>query len=628
MVTASAIQISEIKYDGDDIYWLEFRANDSGRQLVVRYSLDGAITDITPPGFNVRNRVHEYGGGAYLVYKGVVTFCNYLDQRIYNQIPGKEPQAITPDNQNRYADLIMDKQRQRLICIREQHDDNGRDVTNSMTAIPLDGDSPIEVLQEGNDFYSNPRISPDGKQLCWLTWNHPNMPWDGCELWIGSFNKFGKLINIRLIAGGLNESIFQPEWTPAGDLVFISDRSGWWIPYLCKDERITPLTDLQAEFGLPQWVFGISTYGFSDSDQLICSYTKAGQNYLASLNTNTNSLKNIPTSYVEHSSLIVKHGNLLFVGGSTDHPAELVVLDLRSGTRRVLRQTGTNQIERSFISTPQEIEFTSQKHLKAYGNFYPPANSNNTGPNGEKPPLIVMIHGGPTSSASLTFNLKIQFWTSRGFAVLDVNYSGSSGYGRQYRQRLNGKWGVIDVEDCIQGAKYLASQRLVDGKQMSITGGSAGGYTALCALTFHSTFTAGVSRYGIGSLETLAIDTHKFESHYLERLVGPYTEASELYRQRSPIHFIEKINAPILLLQGSEDKVVPPIQSERMHQALTEKGLPVAYLLFEGEQHGFRKAENIKRALEVELYFYSRIFGFPLADIIEPIEINNLRQAG
>jgi len=648
MVTANAIRIAEIICYGDAIYWLEFRANESGRQVIVRLTPDGNITDITPPEFNVRNRVHEYGGAAYQVFNGMVYFCNYADQRLYCQAPGKEPLALTPIADARYADFAMDDQHQRLICIREQHADNGQEVNNSLVAIPLDGTSPVEVLLSGNDFYSNPRISPDGSHLCWLTWNHPNMPWDGCELWIGSFDEAGKIIQTRHIAGGQNESIFQPEWSPSGELFFISDQSGWWRPYCLKDENITPFTDLQAEFGMPQWVFGLSTYCFSGSDKLICTYTQAGRNYLTSLDIVNKVLTNIPTPYVEYSSLCAKNGEILFIGGSPDRPAELVSLDLESGAQKVLRQTGTNLVEKGFISTPQEIEFTSQNNLSAYGNFYRPVNINHNSPSGEKPPLIVMLHGGPTSAASLSLNLKIQFWTSRGFAVLDVNYSGSSGYGRPYRLRLNGNWGVIDVEDCIQGAKYLASQGLVDGKRMSITGGSAGGYTALCALTFHDTFTAGVSRYGIGSLEALAIDTHKFEAHYLDSLVGPYPAAKEIYRQRSPIHFIDQINVPILLLQGSEDKVVPPIQSESMYQALDAKGLPVAYipfageqhgfrkaesikraleveLFFAGEQHGFRKAESIKRALEVELFFYSRIFGFPLSDIIEPIEIKNLQ---
>ena len=624
LVTANAIRIEEIICDQDSIYWLEFRANQAGRQVIVRLSPDGHITDITPPEFNVRNRVHEYGGAAYQVFNGVVYFSNFMDQRLYCQVPGKEPQALTPNNHDRYADFALDDHHQRLICVREQHAESEQEVINSLVAIHLDGSSRVEVLVSGNDFYSNPRISQDGSLMCWLTWNHPNMPWDGCELWVGSIGVDGDIFHPHRIAGGPSESIFQPEWSPEGDLFFISDRSGWWNPYQIKDERIISLCDLQAEFGLPQWVFGLSTYAFFGSDHLICTYTRAGKNHLASLEIFNGVLTNIPTPYVEFSSLSVKDGKILFVGGSTDRPAELVNLDLELGTLKVLRQVGSNLIEEGFISLPQVIKFPSQNNLSAYGNFYPPANTNYNSPPGEKPPLIVMLHGGPTAAATLAFNLKIQFWTSRGFSVLDVNYSGSTGYGRHYRLRLNGNWGVLDVEDCIQGANYLAKQGLVDGNRMSITGGSAGGYTALCALTFHNTFSAAVSRYGIGSLETLALDTHKFEAHYLDSLVGPYPASKDVYRQRSPIHFIDQIDAPVLLLQGSEDKVVPPIQSERIFQALIAKGLPVAYVSFEGEQHGFRKAGSIKRALEVELYFYSRIFGFPLTDILEPIEIRNL----
>ncbi|MFH2040615.1 MAG: S9 family peptidase [Chloroflexota bacterium] len=624
LVTANANRIDEVICEQDSIYWLEFRANQSGRQVIVRQTPDGSIADITPPEYNVRNRVHEYGGASYQVFKGVIYFSNFEDQRLYCQVPGSDPFPLTPDSHDRYADFALDDRHHRLICIREHHAESEQEVTNSVVAISIDGTSPIEILIKGNDFYSNPRISPDGSLLCWLTWNHPNMPWDGCELWVGSFDDSGKIINVHCIAGGQNESVFQPEWSPGGDLFFISDRSGWWTPYRFKDDQMTSLCDLQAEFGLPQWVFGLSTYAFFGTGQLICTYTRSGQNRLARLDIPSRELRNIPTPYVEYSSLCVNNGKILFVGGSIDRPSELVSLDLETGSQEIFRQTGANLIEKDFISIPQTIEFPSQNHLSAFGNFYPPANSDHTSAPDEKPPLIVMLHGGPTSEASLALNLKIQFWTSRGFAVLDVNYSGSSGYGRHFRLRLNGNWGVLDVEDCIQGANYLATQGLVDGKRMSITGGSAGGFTALCALAFHKTFTAGVSRYGIGSLETLALDTHKFEAHYLDSLVGPYPVSQAVYYQRSPIHFIDQINAPILLMQGSEDKVVPPIQSERMFRALVEKGLPVAYVTFADEQHGFRKAGSIKRALEVELYFYSRIFSFPLTEFIEPIEIKNL----
>lgn len=625
LVTNGANRIDEIICEGEAIYWLEYRANQSGRQVIVRYTPDGNITDLTPPEFNVRNRVHEYGGASYNVFNGTVYFCNYADQRLYCQTHKKKPVVLTPENQDRYADFALDVVHQRLVCIREHHGREEREVINSLVAIPLDGNSPMEILVSGNDFYSNPRISPDGKHLCWLTWNHPNMPWDGCELWVGTFNDIGEVTQTRRVAGGESESIFQPEWSPAGELVFISDRNGWWLPYIYKEDRVSSLCDLKAEFGLPQWVFGLSTYGFYSKDVLICAYSQAGRHHLASLDIVSGVLTELETPYVDLSSICVKSGKVLFVGGSVDRPAELVSLDLISGIQEVLLQTSSVRIDKGFISIPQEITFPSQNDLDTYGNFYPPQNIHCSSPAGEKPPLIVMLHGGPTSIASVTLSLKVQYWTSRGFAVLDVNYSGSSGYGRPYRLRLNGNWGVLDVEDCIQGAKYLASQGLVDGKRMSITGGSAGGYTALCALAFHNTFTAGVVRYGIGSLETLALDTHKFESRYLDNLVGPYPASKEIYQQRSPIHFIDQINAPILLMQGSDDKVVPPIQSERIYQALNAKGSPVAYIVFEGEQHGFRKAESIKRALELELYFYSRIFRFPLTEKIEPMEIRNLK---
>jgi dipeptidyl aminopeptidase/acylaminoacyl peptidase len=501
-------------------------------------------------------------------------------------------------------------------------------VENTLVSISLSGVSSGQVLVSGNDFYSNPRLSPDNRQLAWLTWNHPNMPWDGCELWLADLDPAGNITHTRLVVGGQDESIFQPEWSPEGVLHFISDRTGWWNLYRWKNGKVEPLHEIQAEFGLPQWVFGLSTYGFSSQNEIICSYRQSGKNYLARLNTKNGNLSNIQNKYAEISSLCIRPGKALFVGGSIDRPAELVLMDLSSSAQKIIRKTSSDVLENGFTSIPQVIEYRSQNGLTSYGNFYPPANKNQISPHAEKPPLIVMLHGGPTSQASTTLNLKIQFWTSRGFAILDVNYSGSTGFGQAYRKRLNGNWGIIDVIDCINGAKYLATQNLVDGQRMSITGGSAGGYTALCAITFDNTFSTGVSRYGIASLETLASDTHKFESHYLDRLVGPYPEAIELYQQRSPINFIEQINAPILLMQGTEDLVVPPAQSEGLYQVLAKKGLPVAYVTFEGEQHGFRKAESIQRALDVEYYFYSKIFGFHLPEEIDPIEIKNLDRMG
>ncbi|MFC2065266.1 alpha/beta hydrolase family protein [Chloroflexota bacterium] len=623
MVAANSININEIKCDGDSVYWLENRPEESGRTVIMQYSSDGEVKNILPAGFNVRNRVHEYGGGSYTVFEGNLYFCNYEDQRIYSMKPGGEPEAITPAGKLRYADLEFDSVRQRIICVCEEHDQDENKVINSIVSISLDKDRSMETLIFGNDFYSNPRIGPDGSKMCWLAWDHPNMPWDGCELWMGSFDENGTINKPACLVGSKDESIFQPEWSPSGSLHFISDRSGWWNPYCYKEEEIIQLFEQEAEYGLPQWVFGLSTYGFSGDSKLVCSINLSGKSELILLDSEQTKTATIDRSYCGYSSIEVCDHLLYFVGYSEDHPAELVCLNLETSKKSIIQKTSALKLDDEDISIPTEIRFPSMNQL-SYGNYYSPKNAAIKGSADEKPPLIVMIHGGPTLSTSMSLSMKIQYWTSRGFAVLDVNYSGSTGYGRTYRQRLNGQWGVLDVEDCINGANHLAEKELVDNKRMSISGGSAGGFTALCALTFHDVFSAGVSRYGISSLKILASDDHKFESHYLESLVGPYNESEDLLIERSPINFIHNISVPILIMQGSEDKVVPQSQSDELFHILKKKQLPVAYVLFEGEQHGFRKAETISRALEIEFYFYSQLFGFALPENIPPIKIWNM----
>ncbi|HBL13170.1 MAG TPA: peptidase, partial [Cyanobacteria bacterium UBA11162] len=467
----------------------------------------------------------------------------------------------------------------------------------------------------------------------WLSWNHPNMPWDGTQLWVASIQENGLLGEAECIAGGVEESIFQPEWSPDGHLYFISDRSNWWNLYCWRGrggegERgrgfVEPLCEMAAEFGLPQWVFGMSTYGFESDHRLICTYTQEGDWYLASLDLETKQLQVIETPYTSISSLQVGNGKVVFMGGSATESTAVVEMDLATREIEVLRQSSELKIDAGYLSIPQAIAFPTENNLTAYAFFYPPQNQDYIAPKGEKPPLIVKSHGGPTASASNTFNLKIQYWTSRGFAVVDVNYGGSTGYGREYRQRLKDRWGIVDVDDCANAAKYLAEKGLVDGERLAIAGGSAGGYTTLCALTFRDSFKAGASYYGVSDLEALATDTHKFESRYLDGLIGAYPEQQELYKARSPIHFTDQLSCPVIFFQGLEDKVVPPNQAQMMVDALKAKGLPVAYITYEGEQHGFRRAENIKRTLEAELYFYSRIFGFELAESVEPVVIDNL----
>jgi dipeptidyl aminopeptidase/acylaminoacyl peptidase len=617
LIVAGSIRLGEIRLEGGTVYWSEGRPTEGGRSVVVCRTADGQITDLTPAPFNVRTRVHEYGGAAFNVLNGVLYASNFSDQRLYRQIDS-ELEAITPESELRYADGIWDSGQNRLICICEDHTGDGEAV-NKIIAVTQS----IQTLVSGNDFYASPRLSPDGSKLAWITWNHPNMPWDGTELWLADVKADGSLGESQKIAGGLTESIFQPEWSPDGVLYFIGDRTQWWNLYRWRDGTVEPLCPKAAEFGLPQWVFGMTTYGFESAESLICTYVEGGIQHLARLHTQTLELSEISTPYDSVSGLQVASGYAAFLGGSAAKSSAIALLNLATGQIQELRRSSDITIDSGYLSIPQVMEFPTESGLTAYGFYYAPHNQDFTAL-GERPPLLVKSHGGPTASTSANFNPGIQYWTSRGIAVLDVNYGGSTGYGRAYRERLKGQWGVVDVDDCVNGAKYLVAQGLVDGDRLCIDGGSAGGYTTLAALAFRDVFKAGASYYGVSDLTALATDTHKFESRYLDGLIGAYPDQEDLYRARSPIHAIDQLSCPLIFFQGDEDKIVPPNQAEMMVEALKAKGLPVAYVLYEGEQHGFRKAENIKRTLDGELYFYARVFGFELADFIEAVAIENL----
>jgi dipeptidyl aminopeptidase/acylaminoacyl peptidase len=622
LVASSEISLEQIRLDGDDIYWTERRAQEGGRKVIVQRKPDGSVADITPTGFNARTRVHEYGGGDYAVADGIVIFSNFTDQRLYRQERTTAPKPLTAEGALRYADGQIDRQRKFFYCVREDHTGDGEAVNTIMQIDLTSGASRIAAA--GNDFYSSPRLSPDSSRLAWLSWNHPNMPWDGTELWIGKLGADGMVTSAEKIAGGTDESIFQPEWSPDGVLHFVSDRTGWWNLYRWNDNKVEPLCPMEAEFGQPQWVFGASLYDFVTPDQIVCSYTKNGCDYLTTLDTATERLDTITLPFTAISHLRTAANRVVFIGSSPTEASAIISLDLTSKELQTLRRSRETAVDAGYLSAPRAVEFATADGLTAHANFYPPKNRDYAAPLDEKPPLLVVIHGGPTSSSSSSLKYSIQYWTSRGITVLDVNYGGSSGYGRAYRERLNGRWGIVDVNDCVKGARYLAERGEVDGDRLAIRGGSAGGYTTLCALTFRDVFRAGASHYGISDLEALAKDTHKFESRYMDRLIGPYPERRDLYIERSPIHFTERLNCAMILFQGLEDKVVPPNQAEQMVQAVRAKKLPVAYLAFEGEQHGFRKAENIRRVLEAELYFYSKVFGFELADPAAPVKIENL----
>lgn len=590
--------------------------------------------DVTPPQINVRSRVHEYGGGAYTVRDGVVYCANFADQRVYRITQGGAPTPLTPPGCF-YADFEIDTRRHRLICVREDHTREGEPV-NTLVGIPLGPaeagpyesfSSAGDVLASGADFYSTPRLSPDGSKLAWLSWRHPAMPWDGTELWVADVSDSGGLANAVRVAGGERESIYQPGWSPDGTLYFVSDRDGWWKLYR-SSRSIEPVVrnpPLDAEFGRPEWVFGTSTWTCAGPSRLVVSYTREGRWHLALVDAASGILTDLAPELQPHDWVAASTTHAVVIAGFDTKPDAVVRVDLATGAFDSVRTASSLQIDASYISVAEPIEFPTEAGETAHAFYYPPRNAEFTAPAGEAPPLIVITHGGPTAAAHATLDLSTQYWTTRGFAVVDVNYGGSSGYGRAYRERLNGKWGIVDVADVINAARFLSTTARADAQRLIIRGGSAGGYTTLAALTFHpGVFKAGASYYGISDLEVLEVDTHKFESRYSHSLIGPYPEAKAIYHARSPIHAIDRLACPLILFQGLEDKVVPPNQSQMMADAVRAKGLPVAYLAFEGEQHGFRRAETIVRSLEAELYFYGKVFGFTPADRIEPVPIENL----
>lgn len=626
LITGRKIGISTPRADGDVIYWIESRPEEAGRNVVVRRGPDGTIEDAVPSTANGRTRVHEYGGGAYTVKDGVLIFSHFHDTRLYRADNGGAPRPITPPVALRYADAIFDIPRNRLIAVREDHRGEGEAV-NTIVAVDLDGDAAGgTILASGADFYSNPRLSPDGSRLAWLQWDHPNMPWDGSELWVAPVKDDGSLGIAESIAGGNEESIYQPEWGSDGAIYFVSDRTGWWNLYRRpagsgEDEAILPM---EAEFGQPQWVFGTSTYAFINSETIVATFTRDGFWHLATIDVKTGEMTEVPTPYTELDDPVAANGTVVMTAGSPAIPSSIVQFDPATGEFTTLKRSLAAEIDRGYLSTPRPIEFPTGNGLTAHAFLYPPTNKDYVAPEGEAPPLLVQSHGGPTGSTTTTLNLPIQYWTSRGFAVLDVNYGGSTGYGRPYRERLNGAWGIVDVEDHVNGARHLIAEGLADLERVAIRGWSASGYTTLAALTFDDTFKAGASHFGISDLETMTTDTHKFESRYLDGLIGPYPERRDIYVERSPIHHLDRITAPLVLFQGSEDTVVPPDQAEKMYAAMAERGLPVALIVFQGEGHGFRRAENIQRALEAELSFYAQVYGYTPAGEIVPIEIANV----
>ena len=634
LVARASVRLTMPTLEDGVVRWLEGRADEGGRVVLVQLKPGEEPSDATPADFNVRTMVHEYGGGAYCVHDGVVFCSRFDDQRLYRLDPGAPPVAITPEveqRRHRYADGRVTPAGDVWIGVRERHPSSGHpaEVVNELVALPTDGSAEPRVIAEGRDFYSSPRISRDGSRICFLAWDLPWMPWDGCELFVADLAGDGSLGSVTLVAGrdGV-ESIWQPEWSPAGDLVFASDRSGWWNLERIRGGERTSLHPAAAEFGYPAWVFGGSSYAFLTDGTIVCSFESDGRTRFAVLDPESGELEALDLPYDSlwgTPNLVAEGMTALLVAGSATLPNQVVAIDVPTRITTVLRTSIDIPIEPAYFSVPRAIEFPTEDDLTAHALFYPPANPRHTAPKDESPPVIVMSHGGPTGAATAIFDLQTQYWTTRGFAVVDVNYGGSTGYGRAYRERLNGEWGVVDLADCVNAARYLAEVGDVDPERFLIRGGSAGGYTTICALTFTDVFAAGASYFGIADLEpTPDGHTHKFELRYEHTLLGPYPEAAEVFRARSPINFVERLATPMLVLQGTDDEIVPQEQAELIVGALRERGVPHAYLLFEGEGHGFRKAENIVASLEAELSFYAQVLGVELGDAVPTLAVEHL----
>jgi dipeptidyl aminopeptidase/acylaminoacyl peptidase len=607
-------------------FWIEARPEEGGRDVVCFAPDSGEVVTVTPPGFDARTRCNEYGGGAFFVHGPTVFFSHLQDQRLYRQASFRAPPVpITPEPSEpaalRYADGVTTPDGKLIVCVRERHD--GPRVTNDLVALPSDGSAAPWTIASGSDFYSFPRISADGRALAWTQWDHPNMPWDGSELYAGRFSAGGRVTDVRRIAGGPEESIFQPEWSPDGVLHFVSDRSGWWNIWRESGSGVEAICPMEAEFGAAQWTFGLSRFAFLSDGTIAASYTADGVDRLALIAGGKLEDVALPFTALHPECLRSDGRRVWFIGASDQQAPAIVCYDTTTRATDVVRRSTDRAFENGVISKPRVIRFPVDDGI-AHALFYPPANSNFMPLEGEKPPLRVAVHGGPTSRYPAALDPDWQFFTSRGWAVALVNYGGSTGYGRSYRERLRKGWGVVDRADAVGAARYLADSGEIDASRIVISGGSAGGYTTLLALCLEDIFAAGISYFGIGDLEGFARDTHHLESHYCEGLVGPYPEAASAYRERSPVYLADRIRSPLLILQGSEDEVVPRSQAEEMLAALDTNRVPHAYIEFEHEGHGFRRKDTLERAVEAELYFLAKVLGLPAPEGVTPIAIRHL----
>jgi dienelactone hydrolase len=634
LVAAGFVRLAEPRWDGGAVTWLEGRAEDGGRQTLVRWTREGGVRDVSPPGINVRTRVHEYGGAAYLAAGDLVVISDFATGRLLRVGADRTATPLTPDGRWRYADLCLDPARGRLVCVREDHTIEGREAVNALVGVPLDGsaaDDPAGVVElaGGSDFVAAPRLSPGGRRLAWIRWNHPNMPWDGTECVVADVLADGSLGAGRVVAGDAGTWVTQPAWSPDGVLHVAAELDEWLNLYKVEAGgsgegavRLDPVAPMAAEIGEPEWNLGHADYGFGDGGTILAAARSGGRDRLVRIDRDGAAVpREISLPFTELDYLGVRGDRLVCLAAAPTAFRSVVLVNLVDGSFEVLRRASDAALDPADLATAEPVEFPTSGGRTAHGILYRPRNRAARAPDGELPPLVVTSHGGPTSGAYTGLAITTQIAATRGIAVLDVDYGGSTGYGREYRKRLEGSWGIVDVDDCVAGAQALAARGIVDPARLAIEGGSASGFTTLAALAFRDVFGAGVSYFGIGNLAAFVAETHKFESRYLERLVGPYPAALDIYEARSPIFHADQIRCPVLVLQGLDDRIVPPAEAERIVAALRANGIPHAYIPFEGEDHGFRKASSMIRSIQAELAFYGAVFGFVPADPLPPLPL-------
>lgn len=618
LTTRNAVGLRSVRLDGDDLYWIESRPDEGGRRVIVKRGADGNMSDVIPEGFSSRSRVHEYGGGSYNVWDGVIYFSNHSDQLLYRIAPGGTPEALT-ESGYRYADCIMDGGHNQLICVQEDHTQEGEPV-NTLVSVSLEGGSMVRTLFSGTDFVSSPALNPAGDTLAWITWDHPNMIWDDTKMWMASVTDQGSLSGTETIIARDSLSVNEPRWSEDGKLYYISDPEGWWNFQTYQDGEATAVSEEEMEFG-KSGSLGAHSWAYLSNTEVVAKYDQDGTSHLAIVDLEDGDIDEIDTPYVGISKVYSDGDKIYLIGSTTTSASEIAQYD--DGNFITIKKSQEPIVDAAYISVPEAITFDNQKDEPVHAFYYAPKNPDFVAPSGELPPTIVRLHGGPTGATSSAFRMSRQFWTSRGFAIIDINYGGSTGYGRPYRERLRGQWGVVDIDDTKAALDYLIEEGLADRDKLLIAGGSAGGYSVLVALSQHDIFAAGANYFGISDLEVLYRDTHKYESRYLDSLIGKLPEDIEILKARSPINHLDGFSSPLITFQGLLDEVVPPNQSQLIVDALREKGVPVAYYPYEGEYHGFGKKENIIHSLESELVFYGKILGFEPAGELPEIEIDN-----